>query len=114
MGTRQKQKSKTGEIIWLVILLLVGFLFLSLLISPQLRFQLGGKWSLPLIGMAFLSVLYLQPVVSRRVQRWRSDQRDEAEKRWWRERDRREKAAQLRIEALRHEQVRRDERKRRR
>lgn len=110
---RQAKKSKNIEVGWFLILLLVSFLFLFLLFLPQLRYQLGGKWSLPLIGIAFVMVLYLQPSVAHRVHRWRSDRRDEAEKRWWRERDKREQAAQLRIEALRHEKVQRESRRRR-
>ncbi|WP_395092918.1 hypothetical protein [Armatimonas sp.] len=111
---RQMRKSKNTEVGWFLILLLVGVLFICLLLLPQLRHQQGGKWSLPLIGVAFVIVLYLQPSVAHRVHRWRSDRRDEAEKRWWRERDKREQAAQLRIEALRHEKVQRESRRRRR
>ena len=111
---RQAKKSNNSEIGWFLILLLVSFLFLCLLFLPLLRYQLGGKWSVPLIGVAFVIVLYLQPSVAHWVHRWRSDRRDEAEKRWWRERDKREQAAQLRIEALRHEKVQRESRRRRR
>ena len=110
---RQAKKSNNSEIGWFLILLLVSFLFLCLLFLPPLRYQLGGKWSLPLIGVAFVMVFYLQPSVAHRVHRWRSDRRDEAEKRWWRERDKREQAAQLRIEALRHEKIQRESRRRR-
>jgi hypothetical protein len=108
---RQKRKSKTGEVSWFIILLLVAFLFIWLLLSPQLRYQLGGKWSLPMIGLAFLIVLYLQPEVAARVHRWRADRRDEAEKRWWRERDQRERAAQVRTEAFRQGHLKREERR---
>lgn len=110
---RQAKKTNNTEIGWFLILLLVSFLFLCLLFLPPLRYQLGGKWSVPLIGVAFIMVIYLQPSVAHRVHRWRSDRRDEAEKRWWRERDKREQAALLRIEALRHEKVQRQSRRRR-
>jgi hypothetical protein len=109
---RQRKKAKNNDYIWLIVLVMIGVLFVCLLFSQPLRSQIGGKWSLPLIGMAFLAVLYLQPPIARRVHRWREDQRDEAEKRWWAERDRRERAALLRVEALRHDKTR--ERSRRR
>jgi hypothetical protein len=89
----------------------MGLLFASLLFSPYLRYQLGGKWSVPLIGFGFLIVLYLQPPVARWIHQWRADRRDEAEKRWWRERDKREQQAQLRAEALRLGKIQRDEKK---
>lgn len=105
---RQKRRSSSSDAIWILILIIVGALFACLLVSPYLRYQLGGKWSLPMIGIAFLIVLYLQPPVARRVHQWRADQRDEAEKRWWRERDKREQQAQLRAEALRLGKIQRD------
>jgi hypothetical protein len=108
---RQRRRSKSEDSVWFLILIVVGLLFLCLLISPYLRFQLGGKWSLPLIGLAFLIVLYLQPPVARWLHQWRADRRDAAEKRWWRERDIREQQAQLRAEALRLGKISRDDKK---
>jgi hypothetical protein len=45
------------------------------------------------------------------VRRWREDHRDEAEKRWWREREERERAAHIRTEALREGKIRRERKK---
>lgn len=105
------ERARNEEKVWFGILILVGLLFACLLFSPYLRYQLGGKWSLPLIGIAFLIVLYLQPGVMRFVHQWRAERRDAAEKRWWRERDLREQRASLRTEAMRQGKI---ERRRRR
>ncbi|WP_309707532.1 hypothetical protein [Armatimonas sp.] len=45
------------------------------------------------------------------MRRWREDRRDEAEKRWWREREERERAAHIRTEALREGKIRRESKK---
>ena len=111
MRPRQKQKERISEVSWFIILLMVGVTFILILISPFIRYQLGGKWSVPVITLAFLSVLYLQPRVSRHIRQWHRNRRDEADDRWWRERDKREQAAHLRTEALRLGKIRRDEKR---
>ena len=105
---RQKQKSKTYDPAWLVVLVLVAALLVCLVVSHPLRLQLGGKWSVPLVGLAFLAAVYLQPPVQRTISRWRSERRDLAEKRWWRERDKRLQEAIIRDEAVRQGKIQRE------
>ncbi len=107
----QRQKSKTFDLGWFLVLVLVAALFVCLVISQGLRHQIGGKWSLPLVGLALAITIYLQPPVQVVVRRWREDRRDEAEKRWWREREERERAAHIRTEALREGKIRRESKK---
>jgi hypothetical protein len=108
---QQRQKPKTFDLGWFLVLVLVTALFACLVVSQELRFQIGGKWSLPLVGTALAITIYLQPPVQVAVRRWREDHRDEAEKRWWREREERERAAHIRTEALREGKIRRERKK---
>ncbi len=108
----QKQKVKIESPGWLLVLIVVVVLFICLIVSKPLRYQLGGKWSLPLIGVALLAVLYIQPAVQRAVTRWRSDRRDEAEKRWWKERERRLQEGLIRDEAIRNGKISRERHRR--
>lgn len=105
---RQKQKSKTYDPGWLFILVLVAALLVCLVVSHPLRLQLGGKWSLPLVGLALLAAIYLQPPVQRALYRWRSERRDRAEKLWWREREKRLQEALIRDEAIRQGRIQRE------
>lgn len=106
---RQKQTTKTYDPGWLFLLVLVASLFGCLVASQPLRYQIGGKWSLPLVGAALIATIYLQPPIQQHIKRWRADQRDEAEKRWWRDRDKREQQALLRAEAIREGKIKREE-----
>jgi len=102
---RRREANRTAELGWRVVLVVVAVLFVCLLASQQLRFRIGGKWSVPFVGAALLVVIYLQPAVQRVVRKWNKERRDEAERRWWRERDLRERQALLRTEKLRQEKA---------
>lgn len=97
----QRRTNQTHDIAWGLVLLLTGGLFACLVASQEFRFQLGGKWSVPFVGVAFVIVVYLQPTCQRAIKRWVEYRQDQAEKRWWAERDKRERAAQIRTESLR-------------
>ena len=96
-----RRRHRTDEIIWATILALVGCLLACLIASQTFRFQIGGKWSVPLVGIAFLIVMYLQPAAQRVVKHWVELRRDQAEKRWWAEREKRERAALIKSESMR-------------
>lgn len=102
---RRREANRTTELGWQIVLAAVGILLVCLLASQQLRFRIGGKWSVPFVGAAFIVVVYLQPAVQRMVRRWNKERRDEAERRWWRERDLRERQALLKTERLRQEKA---------
>lgn len=102
---RRREANRTTELGWQIVLATVGILLVCLLASQQLRFRIGGKWSVPFVGAAFIVVVYLQPSVQRIVRRWNKERRDEAERRWWRERDLRERQALLKTERLRQEKA---------
>ena len=108
---QNRQRSKTFDLGWFLVLVLVAALFVCLVVSQGLRYQIGGKWSLPLVGLALAITIYLQPFVQVIVRHWREDYRDEAEKRWWRQREARERAAHIRTEALREGKPKRERRK---
>lgn len=97
----QRRKNRTSDIIWASLLAVVGCLFVYVVFSPELRRQLGGKWSVPFVGVAFLLMIYLQPTIQRMMRRWSEHRRDLAEKKWWAEREKRERAAHIRTEAMR-------------
>lgn len=108
---QRKRRNVANELYWLLLLIIVVGLFVALLISPELRYRIGGKWVLPGVGLAVAAVIYLQPQVQTFVRRWIADQRDEAEKRWWAEREMRESRAHARTEAMRRGQIERQKRK---
>jgi hypothetical protein len=111
-STVQRQRRKAAsETTWRLLLVAGGSLLAALLVSVELRFSMGGKWAVPIVGLGVLGLIYLQPSVQNWLHKHLEDRRDENEKRWWREREAREARAHARTEAIRQGQISRKRRK---